>query len=101
MFQFIFTIFALQKKVCNLHTLVRFFYSGRGTSTYDGTAIAAAVVDALTKMKCRTLFSTHYHSLVEDYKTNENVTLAHMVSKLDKDTTKLLIFFSFLTSYYF
>lgn len=52
---------------------------GRGTSTYDGTAIAAAVVDALTKKKCRTLFSTHYHSLVEDYKKNEDVTLAHMV----------------------
>ncbi|XP_033224554.1 probable DNA mismatch repair protein Msh6 isoform X2 [Belonocnema kinseyi] len=58
---------------------------GRGTSTYDGTAIAAAVVDALTKMKCRTFFSTHYHSLVEDYKTNENVTLAHMACMVETE----------------
>lgn len=57
---------------CNVST-------GRGTSTYDGTAIAASVVNALTKLKCRTLFSTHYHSLVEDYKTNKDVTLTHMV----------------------
>lgn len=56
--------------------------AGRGTSTYDGTAIAASVVDALTELKCRTLFSTHYHSLVEDYKTNKEVTLAHMVRTL-------------------
>lgn len=55
-------------------------FLGRGTSTYDGTAIAASVVEALTKMNCRTLFSTHYHTLVEDYKANKNVTLAHMVS---------------------
>ncbi|XP_018403551.1 PREDICTED: probable DNA mismatch repair protein Msh6 [Cyphomyrmex costatus] len=58
---------------------------GRGTSTYDGTAIAAAVVDALTKLKCRTLFSTHYHSLVEDYKTNEEVTLAHMACMVETE----------------
>ncbi|XP_012286624.1 probable DNA mismatch repair protein Msh6 [Orussus abietinus] len=58
---------------------------GRGTSTYDGTAIAAAVVGALTKLRCRTLFSTHYHSLVEDYKTNENVTLAHMACMVEKE----------------
>jgi len=64
--------------------LIKIFFIivGRGTSTYDGTAIAASVVDALTKLKCRVLFSTHYHSLVEDYKTNKKVTLAHMVSYL-------------------
>uniref|UniRef100_A0A672P838 DNA mismatch repair proteins mutS family domain-containing protein n=1 Tax=Sinocyclocheilus grahami TaxID=75366 RepID=A0A672P838_SINGR len=37
---------------------------GRGTATYDGTAIASAVVKELSeKICCRTLFSTHYHSL--------------------------------------
>lgn len=65
--------------------------TGRGTSTYDGTAIAASVVDALTKLKCRTLFSTHYHSLVEDYKTNTEVTLAHMVSTIYTLIVKPLI----------
>ncbi|KAJ8674770.1 hypothetical protein QAD02_010556 [Eretmocerus hayati] len=57
----------------------------RGTSTYDGTAIAASVVEALTKMGCRTLFSTHYHSLVEDYKKNPNVTLAHMACMVENE----------------
>lgn len=55
--------------------------TGRGTSTYDGTAIAAAVVGALKELKSRTLFSTHYHSLVEDYKLDKNVSLSHMVSR--------------------
>ena len=37
---------------------------GRGTSTFDGQAIAAAVLKYLVKrIRCRALFSTHYHVL--------------------------------------
>jgi DNA mismatch repair protein MutS len=41
---------------------------GRGTSTYDGLAIARAVVEYLHNNRrsgARTLFATHYHELVE------------------------------------
>lgn len=41
---------------------------GRGTSTYDGLAIARAVIEYLhnnPRLNCRTLFATHYHELTE------------------------------------
>jgi DNA mismatch repair protein MutS len=41
---------------------------GRGTSTYDGLAIARAVVEYLhntPRLGCKTLFATHYHELTE------------------------------------
>lgn len=45
---------------------------GRGTSTYDGLAIAAAVVHyLLNKPKPLTLFATHYHELTATAKENE------------------------------
>ncbi len=38
---------------------------GRGTSTYDGLALAVSIINYLVeKIKCRTLFSTHYHELI-------------------------------------
>lgn len=38
---------------------------GRGTSTYDGLAIAWAVTEYLHAVGCKTLFATHYHYLNE------------------------------------
>ncbi|MEX1254729.1 MAG: DNA mismatch repair protein MutS [Dehalococcoidia bacterium] len=57
---------------------------GRGTSTYDGMAIARAVVEYLhnrPELAAKTLFATHYHELVElahhlPRVRNENVAVA-------------------------
>ncbi|MHB1004663.1 MAG: DNA mismatch repair protein MutS [Chloroflexota bacterium] len=41
---------------------------GRGTSTFDGMAIARAVVEYMhnhPRLGCKTLFATHYHELTE------------------------------------
>jgi DNA mismatch repair protein MutS len=52
---------------------------GRGTSTYDGLAIAWSVAEHLDQIACRTLFATHYHELTRlesslDHAANYNVT---------------------------
>ncbi len=49
-------------------SLILFDEIGRGTSTYDGMAIARAVVEFLhnrPELAAKTLFATHYHELVE------------------------------------
>ena len=52
---------------------------GRGTSTFDGTAIASASVKHMVERnKCLTLFATHYHSLLEDWKDRPSVRLGFM-----------------------
>jgi DNA mismatch repair protein MutS len=50
------------------HSLIVLDEIGRGTSTYDGLAIARAVVEYLHNhpdLGSRTIFATHYHELTE------------------------------------
>ena len=41
---------------------------GRGTSTFDGYAIAHAVMKNLIKRRAFCLFATHFHMLLEDFR---------------------------------
>ena len=55
---------------------------GRGTSTFDGLAIAWSVLDYLhEKIKPRTLFATHYHELTSLKENLENLSCHRMSVK--------------------
>jgi DNA mismatch repair protein MutS len=52
---------------------------GRGTSTYDGLAIAWAVVEAIhDRSRCRCLFATHYHELTRLAERLDALSLHHV-----------------------
>jgi DNA mismatch repair protein MutS len=64
---------------------------GRGTSTYDGLAIAWAVTEYLhQQVGARTLFATHYHELTSLESTLPKLKNVHVaVFEKDKDITIL------------
>ena len=64
---------------------------GRGTSTYDGLAIAWAVVEAMhDQVKCRTLFATHYHELTRLAGRLDSLSLHHVRAREWKGELVLL-----------
>ncbi|CAI4226705.1 unnamed protein product [Auanema sp. JU1783] len=68
------------------HSLVLIDELGRGTSTYDGTAIASAVLSDITsRIKCRTFFSTHYHSICKTFANNKDILFAHMACMVENE----------------
>ncbi|XP_065562149.1 DNA mismatch repair protein Msh6-like [Artemia franciscana] len=84
-------------KHSTVHSLILMDELGRGTATYDGTAIASAVVSELVRLGARTLFSTHYHTLVEEFSQEPKVGLGHMACMVenenDEDPTQETITF--------
>jgi len=64
---------------------------GRGTSTYDGLAIAWAVVEAIHEdNRCRCLFATHYHELTRLAERCEALSLHHVRAREWKGDLVLL-----------
>ena len=64
---------------------------GRGTSTYDGLAIAWAVVEAIHETnRCRCLFATHYHELTRLAERCEALSLHHVRAREWKGELVLL-----------
>jgi DNA mismatch repair protein MutS len=64
---------------------------GRGTSTYDGLAIAWAVVEAMhDQARCRTLFATHYHELTRLAGRLDSLSLHHVRAREWKGELVLL-----------
>ena len=66
-------------------SLILFDELGRGTATYDGMALAQAILEHIhNKIKAKTMFSTHYHELVSLDKKLKNLENVH-VSALEED----------------
>jgi DNA mismatch repair protein MutS len=64
---------------------------GRGTSTYDGLAIAWAVVEAVHEInRCRCLFATHYHELTRLAEKLPALSLHHVRAREYKGDLVLL-----------
>ena len=59
---------------------------GRGTSTYDGSAIVYAVLKYLSQEKhCRLLFSTHYNFIIQSFLHHPSISTGYMSYLLEKE----------------
>ena len=72
-------------KYATRNSLILFDELGRGTATFDGMSLAQAILEYVAnKIKCKTLFSTHYHELTDMEKTIPNLKNKH-VSAVEED----------------
>lgn len=68
------------------HSLILFDELGRGTATYDGMALAQAIIEFLTThVHAKTLFSTHYHELTVLADQHAGITNVHVGAVEDAD----------------
>ena len=78
-------------KHASANSLILFDEIGRGTSTYDGMALAQAMIEyILRNIKAKTLFSTHYHELTQMEERNPGILNVHVdVHEEDEKVTFL------------
>ena len=66
-------------KYATNRSLILFDEIGRGTATFDGMALAQAIIEYVhEKIKCKTLFSTHYHELTALEESLPNLKNVHV-----------------------
>ena len=67
------------------NSLILFDELGRGTATYDGMSLAAAIIEYIhDKVHAKTFFSTHYHELTSLSDRLQNLKNVH-VSAIEED----------------
>ena len=70
--------------ICNatIDSLILFDELGRGTATYDGMSLAAAILEYVNQnIQCKTLFSTHYHELTSLERKITSIKNIHVSAK--------------------
>ena len=73
------------------HSLILFDEIGRGTSTYDGMALAQSMIEYIAAcVHAKTMFSTHYHELTAITESVDCVRNVHVVVKEENDNVTFL-----------
>ncbi len=73
------------------HSLILFDEIGRGTSTYDGMALAQSMIEYIaTCIHAKTMFSTHYHELTALTDNVKGVRNVHVAVKEDDEKVTFL-----------
>lgn len=68
------------------HSLILFDEIGRGTATYDGMALAQAILEYIDEaIGAKTLFSTHYHELTDLEKEHPSMHNVHVDVREEKN----------------
>ena len=68
------------------HSLILFDEIGRGTATYDGMALAQAMLEYIDEaIGSKTLFSTHYHELTELAEEHQSMRNVHVDVREEKN----------------
>ena len=66
------------------NSLILFDELGRGTATFDGMALAQSIIEYIhDNIKCKTLFSTHYHELTDLENNLKHLKNIHVSAHLE------------------